>query len=271
MYWEDKGPTNAPPVLLLEGYTGQLIGWRDAFCDLLVDEGLRVIRMDNRDIGLSRHEPPGSRYTLADMATDVVDVLDHAEIAQATIVGQSMGGMIAQHVALDYPERVASLVLLYTTPTIRILSRDSLQPEHRTPRNREEAIEIFLKGNRPTASPAYPYDEERQKALAGRMYDRDSDHSGIARQREAVSAMPDLRPRLPHLRVPVTLIHGRADTLIPSAGSLLIAEQLPHAELHLYPGMGHEVPEELWSEIVRAIVRTTRHQATSPRQPTPAS
>ena len=112
MYWESQGPLDGPPVLFLEGYTGQLIGWREEFCAMLTGKGLRVLRMDNRDIGLSRIEPEGAQYSIADMADDVRDVIDCAGIDKATIVGQSMGGLIAQHVALNHPDRVAGLILV---------------------------------------------------------------------------------------------------------------------------------------------------------------
>ncbi|MFE4079227.1 alpha/beta fold hydrolase [Paenarthrobacter sp. YIM B13468] len=258
IFYDSQGPVDGPPVLLLEGYTGQLIGWREEFCALLTSRGLRVLRMDNRDIGLSRHEQQGTSYTLADMADDVREVIDAAGIGRATIVGQSMGGLIAQHLALNHPEVVAALVLFYTTPTIRDITEDVFKAEILAPQTRAEAIEVFLEGNRNTVSPAYGYDEAGQRLLAGRMWDRDQDHSGIPRQREAIRQMPELTGRLPEIDVPVALIHGQDDLLISHQGTLRLWHQLPHAELHLYPGMGHEVARVLWPEFGGIITRTTR-------------
>lgn len=253
MYWDTRGPSSAPAVLLLEGHTGQLIGWREQFCDLLVAAGLRVLRMDNRDAGLSRHERAG--YQVADMANDVRDVTHDAGLNQVTIVGQSMGGMIAQHVALDHPELVAGLVLFYTTPDIADIDPAILTAEVTLAETREEAITAFLDGDRSTASPGWEYDEEWKRELAGRMFDRDPDRSGYRYQRAAVASMPDLSPRLSQLQMPVALIHGRDDAQIAPRGSERIAAQIPHAELHLYPGMGHEIAPALWGDFQRIITR----------------
>lgn len=261
IFYDVRGPATGKPVLLIEGHTGQLIGWRDEFCDLLVHAGMRVIRMDNRDVGLSRHEDnlPGG-YTIADMAHDVADVLDDLKMEQATIVGQSMGGMIAQHLALDYPHRVAGLVLFYTTPTLEDVSLDALRPGPPPPHGRAAAIEAFLAADRATTSPAYGYDEAWKRELADRMFDRDPTRSGLARQREAIQRIPDLRLRLSELTMPIALIHGRDDSMVAPQGSLRIAEIVEHAELHLYPGMGHEIAPALWLEFVNIINRTaTRH------------
>ena len=258
MYWESQGPLDGPPVLFLEGYTGQLIGWREEFCAMLTGKGLRVLRMDNRDIGLSRIEPEGAQYSIADMADDVRDVIDCAGIDKATIVGQSMGGLIAQHVALNHPDRVAGLVLFYTTPSITEVSEGVFEGEIVIPQTHAEAIEVFLAGNRDTASPAYPYDEEAQRLLASQMYQRNPDQSGVPRQRHAVRLMPDLMERLSEITVPVALIHGRDDALISPRGSLRLAELLPQAELHLYPGLGHEIARPLWPDFVATIERTVR-------------
>lgn len=258
MYWDSLGPLDGPPVLFLEGYTGQLIGWKEEFCAMLTAKGLRVLRMDNRDIGLSRFEPEGTTYSIADMADDVRDVIDCAGADKATIVGQSMGGLIAQHVALNYPDRVAGLVLFYTTPTITEVNKGVFEGDIVIPQTPAEAIEVFMAGNRDTASPAYGYDEEAQRLLAHQMYQRNPDQSGIPRQRHAVRHMPDLTERLTEIKVPVALIHGRDDALISPQGSLRIAEQLPQAELHLYPGLGHEIARALWPDFVATIVRTVK-------------
>lgn len=258
IYWESIGDQNDSAVVLIEGYTGQLIGWRDEFCEMLVSERMRVIRVDNRDIGRSRHEPAGTEYTLGDMAGDVAEVITDSGAGRATVVGQSMGGMIAQHLALDHPDLVEAAVLFYTTPSLAPLATDALQPRFVPPASRDEAVELFIAGYRAAASPGFPYDEERQRALAGRMYDRDPDQSGIPRQRAAISRLGDLRVRLGELTMPVALVHGRDDALISPRGSLEILRHVAHAELHLYSGMGHEIVTPLWSEFVSIITRAAR-------------
>jgi pimeloyl-ACP methyl ester carboxylesterase len=256
LYFDDRGSADTPAVLLIEGYGGQLIGWRDAFCDLLIERGLRVLRMDNRDIGLSRHHHDDPGYSIADMASDVVEVLDHAGIAQATIVGQSMGGLIAQHVALDFPDRVRSVVLFYTAPSLAAIDPGALEPTPPQPTSRPEAVQAFLTMDRATASPVYGYDEEWKRKLGGEMFDRDPLRDGVPRQREAIASMPDLTPRLHELQMPIAVIHGRDDAVISPAGALTITAEIPQAELHLFPGMGHEVPPALWNDFVPIIART---------------
>jgi len=253
IYWESRGTVTAPAVLLIEGYTGQLIGWREGFCDLLLAQGLRVLRMDNRDVGLSRRED--ENYMIADMADDVVDVIADAALGKVTIVGQSMGGLIAQHTALEYPDVVTGLVLFYTTPVIDDIDPGVFSAEIPLPRNRQDAIAAFLEGDRSTASPAWGYDETWKRKLASLMFDRAPDHSGLHRQRTAVAQLPDLRPRLADLTMPVALIHGRDDALIKPRGSERITELVPHAEMHLYPGMGHEVAPALWEDFAGIITR----------------
>lgn len=265
MYWDTRGPAHAPAVLLLEGHTAQLIGWREEFCDLLVTRGLHVLRMDNRDVGLSRHEQ--APYEIADMAGDVRDVIDDAGLERVTIVGQSMGGLIAQHVALDYPESVAGLVLFYTTSEIRDIDPLVLATEIRIPESREDAVAAFLSGDRATTSPAWGYDEEWKRELADRMFDRDPDRSGLRYQQAAIAGMPDITVRLERLEIPVALIHGRADATIAPRGSERIAEHIPQAELHLYPGMGHEIAPALWDDFARIIARVATFAPAPVKEP----
>jgi len=169
-----------------------------------------------------------------------------------------MGGLIAQHVALNHPDRVAGLALFYTTPNITDVSEGVFQGEVVIPQTHAEAIEVFLAGSKDTASPAYAYDEEAQRLLASQMYHRNPDQSGVPRQRNAVRQMPDLSCRLSKITVPVALIHGRDDALISAQGSLRIAEQVPQAELHLYPGLGHEIARPLWPDFMAIIERTVK-------------
>ncbi len=262
MYWDDHGPADGRPVLLLEGYTGQLIGWRQEFCDLLIAKGLRVLRMDNRDIGLSRHESDGTTYTITDMAQDVRDVIDDAGVTELTVVGQSMGGMIAQQVALLHPDVVRGLVLFYTTPTLRDVAEGILTGTVTIARTRQEAIDGFLAGSQDTASTIYPSDRVGLQQLAEEMYDRDRDQSGLPRQREAIRTMPDLTDCLKNIQVPVALIHGKDDALISYQGSLRLSQHLPNAELHLYPGLGHEIARPLWNDFAAIINHTSRRAHT---------
>ncbi|MBE7955406.1 alpha/beta hydrolase [Microbacterium sp. R1] len=263
LFWDSRGPKDAPAVLLIEGHTAQMIGWREPFCDALARRGLRVLRMDNRDAGFSRHELGG--YDLRDMADDVRDVISDAGVTQATLVGQSMGGMIAQHTALRYPDVVAGLVLFYTTPNIVDIHPDILTSQVALVENREDAVEAFLDGDRATASPAWGYDEAFKRELANRMYDRDPSRRGYQNQRDAIARMPDLTQDLQQVAVPTAIIHGRADAMISPRGSERIAQSIAHSELHLYPGMGHEVAPALWDDFEMIISRI----ATSGQKPIP--
>jgi pimeloyl-ACP methyl ester carboxylesterase len=267
IYFETLGDPAHPPLVLIEGLGAQMIGWPQGFLDRLVDRGLYVITLDNRDVGLSgMMGEPGDvavAYTLSDMAGDVCRVLDTLGLAAAHIAGQSMGGAIAQTLAIDTPARVLSLTLIYTAAvfdasviTEEALGRKDLVP----PANltREEAIASYVDSQRPCASTNVPFDEARAAEVGGRSFDRAFRPDGIVRQTSAVLNSPDRRPALAAVTVPTAIIHGRADRLIRDEASIAMAAIMKDAELHLYPGMGHVVSAPLWDDFATIIERTVR-------------
>lgn len=265
IYFETRGDPAHPPLVLIEGLGAQMIGWPEGFLNRLVDRGLYVITLDNRDVGLSEMmgspDDVATAYTLSDMAGDVCRVLDTLGLAAAHIAGQSMGGAIAQTLGIEMPARVLSLTLIYTAAvfdasviTEEALGRKDLVP----PANltRDEAIASYVDSQRPCASTAYPFDEVRVAETGARSFDRAYRPDGIVRQTSAVMSSPDRRPALAAVTVPTTIIHGRADRLIKEEASIEMAAIMKGAELHLYPGMGHVVAEPLWDDFVAIIART---------------
>jgi pimeloyl-ACP methyl ester carboxylesterase len=223
--------------------------------------------MDNRDVGLSGKfgEPHdiGQAYTLGDMAGDVCSVLDALGLVSAHIVGQSMGGAVAQMVAIDHPARVRSLVLVYTVPSFspeyltddvmqRVAENAAIPPAT----NRAEAVEAHVANERYAASSAFGFDEDWIREVGGRMYDRGYRPDGIMRQTAMALASGDRSAQLAKLTVPTAIIHGRDDRLLKYQASIKLAELIKSAELHLYPGMGHQVVPELWDEFATIIART---------------
>jgi pimeloyl-ACP methyl ester carboxylesterase len=241
-----------------------LIGWREDFCQKFVDRGASVILYDNRDVGLSQKfggpDDYDGGYSLADMATDGFAVLDDLGLASAHVVGASMGGMIAQIMALSQPSRVRSLNLIYTAP--------SIDPRYFVPQateaavelgkrfERAEAIEEFVVRERLSASTAYPYDEEWMRELGTRGYDRCYAPDGILRQLSAMIRWAPTPEALSRLEMPSSIIHGRADGRIRAEAALEIGRVLKDSELHIYPGLGHEIPQPLWDDFATIIMRT---------------
>lgn len=265
IYFETHGNPAHPPVVLIEGLGAQMIGWPEGFLNRLVDRDLHVIALDNRDVGLSEMmggpEDLTAAYSLSDMAGDVCRVLDTLEIEAAHIVGQSMGGAIAQTLGIEMPERVLSLTLIYTAPVFDVsfvteeaLGRKDLLPP--ADLSRDEAIAAFVDSQRPCASTAYAFDEARVADLGARSFDRAFRPDGIARQTSAVISSSDRRPALANITVPTAIIHGRADRLVKAEASIAMAEIIKTAELHLYPGMGHVVAEPLWDDFAAIVART---------------
>ncbi len=272
IYYEVMGDPAAPPILFVGGFSAQIIGWQEDFCRLIVAKGFRAIRFDNRDVGLSQmfdgtdgHSPG---YTLHDMAEDGFAILDHLGIDRAHIVGQSMGGMIAQSMAGSRPERTISLTLVFTAPYISV---EYLPPLAEVPNmtfdrvDRATFIERIVEEQRLNATDIYPFEEAWVREFAEISYDRAHAPEGVVRQLGAM--LTDIgQPFTDHTRLtmPVALIHGRDDGRVTAAGSLELARLIPHAELHLYPGMGHFVVQPLWAEFIDIIARTARRGEKTP-------
>lgn len=265
LFYDTFGPADAKPLVLIEGLTAQMIKWREEFCELLVDAGFRVIRFDNRDVGLSQKFDDHS-YTLTDMAEDTAGLIRALDLGPCTVVGQSMGGMIAQELAILHPELVASLTLIYTSASQKwllpqALERDILQDP--VALSRDEAIQEFLAGEYLCRSERYPQDLPWLTELAVRSYDRDPVKDGNARQAAAVQSAPDRNEALITIQAPTLILTGDADKLINYRASHELLELIPGASLMVFPGMGHEVPRDLWPEFVREISRNSRRSRTA--------
>jgi pimeloyl-ACP methyl ester carboxylesterase len=267
------GDPDAPVVLLIMGVAAQSIAWPDSFCHALVDRGLQLIRFDNRDVGLSTHltdaptpDLPATlagdlssvSYTLSDMAADAVGMLDVLGVEKAHVVGASMGGAIAQTMAIEHPERVRSLTsMMSTTGSMSVgqASPEVLREVFAGPRptTRDEVTQQMLKAFRVVGSPGYLMDEKEVAERAGRAYDRAYDPIGVARQAIATVASGDRTERLRLLKVSTLVIHGLADRMCDPSGGRATAEAIPGAELVLIDGMGHDLPPGLRSQLAARI------------------
>jgi pimeloyl-ACP methyl ester carboxylesterase len=284
--YETFGDPTDPPVLLVMGLGTQMIAWPDELCQGLADRGLFVVRFDNRDVGLSTHlrdvrapapvdivlrraAPP---YTLSDMADDAAGLLDALGLPVTHLVGASMGGFIAQTMAVNHPTRVRSLTLIMTSTGSRRVGRP--RPglarrllARRTISDRATAQQLSLETFRAIGSPGYAFDEQYLSDLAGRSYDRAHDPAGYLRQLAAILAQPDRTDQLRQVRVPALVMHGLDDPLVAPSGGLAAARLLPQAKFVGYSGMGHDLPRELWAdmedEIARVVRRGERHAATA--------
>jgi pimeloyl-ACP methyl ester carboxylesterase len=274
--YETFGAADAPPLLLIMGLGSQMLLWDDQFCEQLATRGFRVIRFDNRDVGRSSHlrgapipsrwqlmrrSPSGAAYSLEDMAADSAGLLDVLGIRAAHVVGASMGGMIAQLVAIEHPDRVLSLVSIMSTTGDRSVGKPQpkmmLRLMRKGRREREAYIADHLDTYRAIGSKGYDFDEEHKRERAARMFERGVYPAGSARQLGAVTSAGDRTELLAGVRVPTTVIHGDADPLVDVSGGRATAEAVRGARLVIFPGMGHDLPRELWPEIIDAIVQTT--------------
>ena len=277
--YDEHGDPADPVVLLIMGLSAQLTAWDDDFVSELVERGFRVIRFDNRDIGLSTWfdqagvpnlveaalsgQVPDPAYTIADMAADAAGLLAALGVDGAHIVGASMGGMIAQAFAIEFPERTLSLTSIMSTtgstevgqPHQHVIEAMFLRPQ---PEGREAVIESDLAGTRLIASPGYPLDEARTRRRAGQAYDRAWHPAGVARQTIAVLTQPDRTEALGKVDVPTLVVHGDADPLVDPSGGKATAEAIPGAELWMIEGMGHDIPPALFSEVADRIAENAR-------------
>lgn len=275
IYFEMQQVPDGEPIVLIEGMGAQMIGWRQGFVDLLKDRGFNVIRMDNRDVGLSEKlgnwHQTAAKYSVCDMADDVCRVLDTLGLQSAHIVGQSMGGIMAQAMAIYRPDRIRSLTLFYTSPAfdaallqpalVKQLSSGLPKLPFKIPR--WLMTRLFLPGLRACGSSVYPADEAWLREMVGQYHDRDFRLDGVARQAATIAAGFDFRSKLGGINVPVAIIHGHADHTIKVDAAFALAAAIPDAALHVYPGMGHAIAEALWPEFVMTITATAR-RARSP-------
>jgi len=270
--FEEFGSPDDPALLLVNGYRSQMINYEVAFCELLTTHGFRVIRFDNRDVGLSA-KTPGSPptfemkdgravltskapYTVSDMAADGMAILDHLGVERAHIAGMSMGGMIVQVMAINYPDRVLSMTSIMSTtgdPNLRAQATPEALAALASvpPSDREGYIEHSAKTRRAISGPLFDEDKAREKAAEN--YDRCFYPQGSVFQMAAVLSDGDRTQRLANVKCPTLVIHGRVDPLVPLVGGEATAKAVPGAELLVLDEMGHDLPPKLWPEIADAV------------------
>lgn len=278
IYGDDK----APPVLLVMGLGAQLTLWPIELVDALVARGFRVIRYDNRDIGLSTKfdeagvpdmgavmmaavsgQPVPIAYTLDDMAADGVALLDALGIDRAHIVGASMGGMIAQLIAVNHPERTLTLTSIMSTtgnPALPQAKPEAMAVLTNRPMTTDLDVimDFGVKAARTIGSPAYPAEEQRLRERVKSDFQRSFSPIGMMRQMAAIVANGDRRARLAGVTAPTLVIHGDADPLVPVEGAHDTIAHISDAELLIIPGMGHDLPVELVDQIADAVVGVSK-------------
>jgi pimeloyl-ACP methyl ester carboxylesterase len=274
---EDHGSPRGEPLVLIMGLGMQLVAWHDDFVQQLVERGFRVIRFDNRDIGLSQALdhlgtpnlaidslrfafglPVQSPYQLADMAADTVGLLDAFGIKSAHVCGASMGGMIAQQLAVRHPKRVKSLTLMMTSSGARRLPGPSLKvrraliarPERR---DVNSIVAHYVRLYKLIGSPGYPASDEYLHSRLGLSVRRSYRPHGTARQMVAIAADGDRTPLLARVGVPTQVIHGADDPLVPVAAAHDLASKIAAAKVDVIEGMGHDLPAALWPRFVADI------------------
>lgn len=282
LHYEDLGNPNDPPVLLIMGLGAQLVLWHNEFCQKLIDLGYRVIRYDNRDVGLSSKMhgqrddgalapklvralfgmPSKSVYRLQDMAEDAAAVLDHLGIQRAHVVGASMGGMIAQIFAARFPQRTGGLGIIFSSNNSALLPPPAPKalkclikgPAPDAPR--EEILKNSMRVSRVIGSPGYPRSEEQLRANAEEAYDRAYYPQGIARHFDAALSSGSLRRYDLRITAPTVVIHGKEDILMRPSGGKAIASSIPGARLVMFDGMAHDLPDALFDDIVKELNET---------------
>ncbi len=248
-------------MILIQGFGAQMIGWHPGLCSLLASAGFRVIRFDNRDIGMSSHFEDAT-YSIADMASDVAALIHELGYSDAHIVGQSMGGMIAQELAIQNPEVVRTLALIYTTPNLDFIGNSvDERPNPPEATSAEEAAALHLENERTCASSDYPQDVQFIKEVGARAFARNPRRDGIPRQMQAIKTSRDRSGFLQQVSAPTTILAGTADQLIHYRASERLQQLIPGSDLTIFQGMGHELPEPLWPEITEVLIQNTQRAA----------
>ncbi|HYB29843.1 MAG TPA: alpha/beta hydrolase [Solirubrobacteraceae bacterium] len=269
--YERFGNESDPTLLLIMGLGTQMIGWPDEFCAQLAQRGLHVVRFDNRDIGRStrlKGAPPTPRqlvtrkidpvlYDLGDMANDAARLMRELQLAPAHVVGASMGGMIAQTLAARHPEDVRSLVSIMSNTGNRWTGQPAFGVYRyllrRAPDDREGYIEHTTRVFEAIGSRGLSFDTERVRDMVARSYDRGHDPAGPGRQLGAIIASGDRTAELHRIRAPTLVIHGSKDRMVARSGGVATAKAIPGARLMIVDGMGHDLPEAAWRQLVDAI------------------
>ncbi|PYC78884.1 alpha/beta hydrolase [Streptomyces tateyamensis] len=255
--YQETGAPDAPVLLLIAGIGAQLTSWPDEFCELLADRGYRVVRFDNRDCGLTSTLGRPTGYRLTDLAEDTVALLDALGVPAAHVVGSSMGGMVAQHLAIDHPDRVLSLCSIMSRPgdpssgqpRPDVLAATSAPPSARP----DEAAASVVWFQQLVGSPGYPVPVQELRAAAELAHRRAFRPEGSLRQLFAIHDAADRTAGLASVTVPTLVIHGEQDPLVGPSGGRATAAAVPGAELWLVPGMGHDLPRPLWPALTARI------------------
>ena len=284
IHYEDMGDPADPAVLLIMGLGAQMIFWRAEFCQKMIDQGLRVIRFDNRDVGLSGKLPEHhsgapllprmarsflgmaspAAYTLEDMADDAAALLDHLGVDRAHVVGASMGGMIAQVFAARHRARTRALGVIFSSNNQSALPPPGPQQllavlSKPSGTGRDAIIDNAVRVTKIIGSPGFPRPDDAIRAEAVEVYDRSYYPAGVGRQFAAILGSGSLRGYNRQTTAPTVVIHGKADKLMRPSGGRAIARAIPGARLVLFDGMGHELPEPLWDDIVGELQATFAH------------
>jgi pimeloyl-ACP methyl ester carboxylesterase len=277
--YETIGDPSDPALLLVMGLGMQLIHWDRELCEGFAERGFHVIRFDNRDSGLSTKVdapvpnilramagfPIRAPYLLSDMADDAFGLLDQLEIERAHVAGVSMGGMIAQTMAIQRPERVLSLGSMLSTTGDRRVGTPKLRVwsvlMRRAPERRDAYIDYFVRVFRMIGSPGYPAEEGRIREQAAATYDRCHHPAGTARQLAAILASGSRTAALRRVEAPAVVIHGKNDPLVPFRAGVATARAIPGAELAAFGGMGHDLPRELWPQFTDALAKNAERAA----------
>jgi pimeloyl-ACP methyl ester carboxylesterase len=274
LHYEERGDPSAPPLLLVMGVGAQMVHWPEGLVDAFAAQGLRVIRFDNRDVGLSsklehlgdpnikalavrfalglKVHPP---YEMRDMAADAAGLIEALDLDSAHVVGCSMGGMIAQALTIHFPQRVRSLTSIMSSPGGRFFGKPKamLALMSKSAPTLEGSIARGLKINQALRGTAFPAEPDRVRDVYRRAFERSYCPAGFRRQMAAIVAAPSRRAGLAQIRVPTLVIHGSEDPLVPLAAGRATARAIPESRLHVIDGMGHELPSGVWPTLARLV------------------
>ena len=274
--YETFGEEDNPPLVLVMGLACQMVVWDEEFCSQLAEDGFWVIRFDNRDIGRSTHfdsygvpdfptlfmvgaqeRPKYVAYTLEDMAKDLLGLMDHLQIKSAHVAGISMGGMIAQILAANYPQRVKTLISISSTtgnPNLPPPTKEASELLYSPlPTDWENFLNSWVHMWQVFSGSVYPIEEELAKKWGKESYRRGVNANGVARQFAAIIASGNRKDSLANIKAPTLVIHGDADPLIPVEAGKDSAEAIPGAKLEIVQGMGHALPRVLWPKLIELI------------------
>ena len=277
--FETFGDPTDPTIQLIMGLGTQMLAWDEAFCRMLVDRGFHVVRFDNRDCGRSsrvKAKPPGLKqlvtrdktaaaYTLTDLAQDAVGLLDHLGVERAHVVGASMGGMIAQTIAIEHPERVLSLVSIMSNEGGRVKGQPTIGAYRmllsKAPNDRDAYAEYTARLYGVIGSPGFETDTDAIRERSKVAFDRGVTAAGTGRQLMAIAASANRTAGLRRLQVPTTVIHGSKDPLVRKSGGKAVAAAVPRARYLEIEGMGHDLPPGVWPQVVDAIAENAGRAA----------